>query len=155
LAITVQHLLDKPGQDLAEVWLQVHKRPELIQDSQFLSGNGQQNRIFAYGVDRMAKSDLDSAITVWDSRKHALVIDEQTVGQLERRLALALAYARDNRAYDRLNQLLAVDADVREWKVRSALLEQNWQHVAQALAGLNHGRATRTALAILASSSLG
>ena len=50
--------------------------------------------------------------------------------------SLALAHARDNRAYDRLNQLVAVDAEVREWKVRSALLEQNWQHVAHALTGL-------------------
>ena len=64
------------------------------------------------------------------------VIDNQTAQQLERRLALALAHARDNRAYDRLNQLVAVDAEVREWKVRAALLEQNWQHVAHALTGL-------------------
>ena len=136
LASTMQQLLDKPGQELAEVWLQVHKKPELILDSQFLSGNEQQGRIFAHGVDRMAKSDLDLAITVWDSKKQTLVIDGQTAGQLERRLALALAHARDDRAYNRLNQLLAADADVREWKVRSALLEQNGPHVAQALAGL-------------------
>ena len=136
LASTVQQLLDKSGQALAEVWLQVHKKPELILDSQFLNGNERQGRIFAHGVDRMAKSDLDFAITVWDSKKQTLVIDGQTVGQLERTLALALAHARDDRAYNRLNQLLAADADVREWKVRSALLEQNWPHVAQALAGL-------------------
>ena len=136
LAIAAQQLLDKPGQDLAEAWLQVHKKPELILVNQFLSGNEQQGRIFAHGVDRMAKSDLDLAVTVWDSKKHTLVIDEQTAGQLERRLALALAHARDDRAYNRLSQLLAVDADVREWKVRSALFEQDWQHVARALTDL-------------------
>ena len=136
LASTVQPLLDKPGQELAEVWLQVHKKPELILDSQFLNGSAQLGRIFAHGVDRMSKSDLDFAITVWDSKKYSFDIDGQTAGQLERRLALALAHARDNRAYNRLNQLLAVDADVREWKVRAALLEQNWPHVAQALTGL-------------------
>jgi soluble lytic murein transglycosylase len=136
LASYVQHLLDKPGQDLAEVWLQVDKKPELIQDSLFLSGNERQGRIFAHGVDRMAESDLDLAINIWDSRKRIIVIDNPTVQQLERRLALALARARDNRAYDRLNQLVAVDKEVREWKVRAALFEQNWQHVADALAGL-------------------
>ena len=136
LASTVQPLLDKPGQELAEVWLQVHKKPELILDSQFLNGSAQLGRIFAHGVDRMSKSDLDFAITVWDSKKYSFDIDGQTAGQLERRLALALAHARDNRAYNRLNQLLTVDADVREWKVRAALLEQNWPHVAQALTGL-------------------
>jgi soluble lytic murein transglycosylase len=136
LASYVQHLLNKPDQDVAEIWLQVHNRPALIQDSLFLGGNERQGRIFAHGVDRMAKLDLDLAINIWDSRKGNLVIDNQTAQELERRLALALARARDNRAYNRLNQLIAVDAEVREWKVRAALLEQNWQHVAHALTGL-------------------
>jgi len=138
LAIYVQHLLDKPGQDIAELWLQVHKNPALIQDSLFLSGNERQGRIFAHGVDRMAKSDLDLAINIWDSSKLIVVKDSQVVQMLERKLALALAHARDIRAYDRLNQLSSVDAEVREWKVRAALLEQNWQHVAHALASLTN-----------------
>ena len=136
LASYAQQFLDKPDQDVADVWLQVHKTPALIQDSQLLSGNERQGHIFAHGVDRMARSDLDLAITIWDVRKPTIVIDKQVAQQLERRLALALAHARDNRAYERLNQLVAVDAETREWKVRAALLEQNWQHVAHALTGL-------------------
>ncbi len=137
LAIQEQHLLEKPDQEIAELLLQVHNRPELIQDSQFMDGNERLGRIFAYGVDRLVKSNLDLAVTVWDSRKNNLVIDSRTVQKIERRLALALAHARDYRAYDRLNQLLAADAEAAEWKVRAALLEQNWQHVAHALTGLS------------------
>jgi len=136
LASYVQHLLNKPDQDVADVWLQVHNKPALIQDSLFLGGNERQGRIFAHGVDRMAKLDLDLAINIWDSRKSTVFIDNQTAQQIECKLALALARARDNRAYNRLNQLVAVDAEVREWKVRAALLEQNWVHVAHALTGL-------------------
>ncbi|MDD5461973.1 MAG: transglycosylase SLT domain-containing protein [Methylococcales bacterium] len=137
LAVYVQRLMDKPDQDIAEVWLQVHKKPELIEDSSFWTSNIiQQGRILAHGIDRMAKSDLDLAITLWDSKKGTVAIDTETVQRLERRLALALARVRDNRAYDRLNQLLNVDAEIREWKIRAALLEQNWQHVTDALAGL-------------------
>ena len=136
LASYVQSLLPKPDQLFTDLWFQVHKNPALIQSSQFLSGNEQQGRIFAYGVDRMAKTDLDLAITVWDARKPSLMIDSQTVQQLERRLALALARNQDSRAYNRLNQLVVNDAEVREWKIRVALLEQDWSHVAQALAGL-------------------
>jgi soluble lytic murein transglycosylase len=137
LAVYMQRLLDKPDQSIAEIWLQVHKNPALIEDSSFRNGNEiQQGRIFAHGVARMAKSDPDLAIALWDGRKRTLVIDNQTVQQLERRLALALAKRQDPRAYNRLNPLLAVDAEVREWKIRTALLEQNWQHVADALAGL-------------------
>ncbi|MDD1643954.1 MAG: lytic murein transglycosylase, partial [Methylococcaceae bacterium] len=136
LASYVRHLLNKPDQDVADVWLQVHNKPALIQDSLFLGGNERQGRIFAHGVDRMAKLDLDLAINIWDSRKSTVFIDSQTAQQIECKLALALARARDNRAYNRLNQLVAVDAEVREWKVRAALLEQNWVHVAHALTGL-------------------
>jgi len=136
LAIYVRHLLNQPDQDVADVWLQVHNKPALIQDSLFLGGNERQGRIFAHGVDRMAKLDLDLAINIWDSRKSTVFIDNQTAQQIECKLALALARARDNRAYNRLNQLVAVDAEVREWKVRAALLEQNWVHVAHALTGL-------------------
>ncbi|MDD5321994.1 MAG: transglycosylase SLT domain-containing protein [Methylococcales bacterium] len=137
LAAYVQRLLNKPDQSIAELWLQVHNTPALIEDRSFWSSNGiQQGRIFAYGVDRMAKSDPDLAINIWDSRKRNFNIDTQTAQQLERRLALALARSQDSKAYSRLNQLLTVDAEVREWKVRAALLEQNWQHVANALADL-------------------
>jgi soluble lytic murein transglycosylase len=137
LAVNMQRLMNKPDQSIAEIWLLVHKKPALIENTSFWSSNGiQQGRIFAHGVDRMTKSDLNLAITIWDSGKSNFNIDMQTVQQLERRLALALARDQDSKAYSRLNQLLTFDADVREWKVRTALLEQNWQHVADALAGL-------------------
>ena len=69
LAIYLQNLPDKPGQAFAEVWLRVHKEPSLIEGLLLLSGDDRHGRIFAHGVDRMAKSDLDLAITVWDKRK--------------------------------------------------------------------------------------
>jgi len=136
LASYVQRFLDRPDQATAEFWLQVHKKPSLIEGSLFMGSDDLYGRIFAHGVDRLAQADLDSALGLWDSRKRNFVINNQTTQQLERRLALGLARARDNRAYNRLDQLVSVDAEVREWKVRAALFEQNWQHVAQALAGL-------------------
>ena len=48
-----------------------------------------------------------------------------------------MAHIRDNRAFDRLNKVSEPDAEVREWKIRSALFELNWQHVNQALAALS------------------
>ncbi len=136
LAGYLQHLLDKTDQSYADVWLQVHKRPELIEANNLSSGNERHGRIFAHGVERLAKSDLDLAIKIWDSKKGNFAINIETVQKIERKLALELAHARDDRAYQRLNQLDTVDAEVRDWKFRAALLEQNWQHVAHALAAL-------------------
>ncbi|WAK00615.1 transglycosylase SLT domain-containing protein [Methylobacter sp. YRD-M1] len=124
-------------QTSADVWLKIHKKPELIgSDTLWISPDQQGGHIFAHAVDRMAKTDPELAMQIWDNRKYNFAIDAQTDQRLERRLALALAFKKNKKAYDRLSRLANVDAEVREWKVRAALLEQNWQHIADALAGL-------------------
>ncbi|MGZ8190168.1 MAG: transglycosylase SLT domain-containing protein [Methylococcaceae bacterium] len=133
-AVYVKQLLDKFNQNIADLWLQVHKKPSLIQDNRFWHQT--MGRIFAHGVDRMLKSDLNLAIALWESKKSFFTLDDQTTQKLERKIALELAHRRDSRAYNRLNQLVNIDEEVREWKVRSSLFEQNWPHVIAALAGL-------------------
>ncbi|MDD5579403.1 MAG: transglycosylase SLT domain-containing protein [Methylobacter sp.] len=138
VAETMQRLMNKTDQNFAGIWLQIHKNPALINKSGFLiSDDSLTGRIFAHGIDRMARSDLESAIYLWDKSKQYFRIDNQTVQRLERRLALAMGFNKNKNAYNRLNQLATVDEEVREWKVRAALLEQNWQHVSDALSGLN------------------
>ncbi|MDO9423779.1 MAG: transglycosylase SLT domain-containing protein [Methylobacter sp.] len=133
----VRRLMSKTDQNVADLWLQVHQKPSLIEDSHFLNKHNEQSgRIFAHGVDRLAKSDLSQAVRLWDTGKRAFWIDNQVFMQLERRLALGMAYRRDTGAYYRLSQLPVVDSEVNEWKVRAALLEQNWQHVSEALKAL-------------------
>lgn len=130
----VRRSMNKTDQDRADVWLRVHQNPTLIENNGFLSP--QMGQLFAHGISRLAKSDLNLAIKLWDDRKLTFRIDNQAVQQLERSLAMGLARSRNPDAYHRLSQLPVVDAEVNEWKVRAALLEQNWQHVAEALAGL-------------------
>jgi soluble lytic murein transglycosylase len=137
LAEYVQRFMDKADRETASLWLQVHKKPALILDAGFR--NRQINhlgRIFAHGIDRMAKDDPDTAVILWDTGKNNFKINEPVIQKLERRLGIALGVKKDSRAYIRLGRLPGLDAELREWKVRAALLEQNWQHVAEALAGL-------------------
>ncbi len=137
LAQYVQRFMDKPNQAIAALWLQVHKNPALIAESGFAANQAQfQGRIFAHGIDRMAKQDPDWAIILWDAGKKNILLDNAVIEKLERRLGIALGVKKDKRAYYRLSQLVGVDTELREWKVRSALLEQNWQHVSEALKGL-------------------
>jgi soluble lytic murein transglycosylase len=130
----VRRLMGGADQDIADLWLRVHQKPALVGDDGML--NPQMGRLFAHGVHRLAKSDLNTAIRLWDDKKHVFQSDDQTIQQLERSLAISLAHSRSPEAYSRLSQLPAVDAEVNEWKVRAALLEQNWQHIAEALSGL-------------------
>jgi len=137
LAEYLQRLLPANDQALAGLWLQVHKKPTLIQDASLWLGNEKQlGPIFAHGVDRMARSELELALTIWDDNHLRFALDKTTEQQIERRLGMALASKKDKRAYSRLNRLASVDDEVREWKVRAALLEQDWRHVVDALAGL-------------------
>jgi len=84
----------------------------------------------------MARSNPDIAVLLWDAEKNGLPLEDRIKHMIERRLALALAFHRKAGAYDRLAGLIAYDSEVREWRVRSALFEQNWQHIAAALSGL-------------------
>jgi len=133
----LRYLLDDSNRNTADLWLQVHKKPLIIQYDQFLVDSDLQARIFAYGLERLAQSDLESALMVWDSKKSKGYFNNQTVQRIERTLGLALAHVRDDRAYDRLSKVTEPDADVREWKIRSALYALNWPQVNQALASLS------------------
>jgi soluble lytic murein transglycosylase len=73
---------------------------------------------------------------LWDAEKKSLPTEDGLKQMTERRLALALAFQRKAGAYDRLTGLRVYDSEVREWRVRAALFEQNWEHIAAAVSGL-------------------
>ncbi|MGR8941360.1 MAG: transglycosylase SLT domain-containing protein [Gammaproteobacteria bacterium] len=137
LAEYLARLLTDGDRYFADLWLQVDKNPELIREDKIRRGKDKYTgRIFAHGVDRMARKQPDLATQLWDAEKAGLSIDDRIRQMIERRLALALAFHRKSGAYDRLDRLIAYDSEVREWKVRTALFEQNWQHASAALAGM-------------------
>ncbi|WP_411727584.1 transglycosylase SLT domain-containing protein [Methyloglobulus sp.] len=132
-------LLKQADRKNAENWLQLHQKPELIAESQFWKEkNEQTGRLFAHAVERLASSDLERAIAVWDTKKSVFFIDDLTVQRVERKLGMALLAKKDNRAYGRLNKVFLPDEEVRTAKLRAALVEQNWRHVSSALAGLTY-----------------
>jgi soluble lytic murein transglycosylase len=130
----VRRSMTRADQDVAAIWLQVHQKPELIENAGFLPL--QMGKLFAHAVERMAKNDLNQAVRIWDERKETFQIDTQTTQKIERSLAIGSARSRNPGAYYRFSRLQATDAEINEWKFRAALLEQNWQHVADALSGL-------------------
>jgi soluble lytic murein transglycosylase len=137
LADYLRRLLDGNERKLADVWIKMHRQPKLIRENPLLDENDPRlGRLFVHAVERLARTDLDLAVRIWDAKKQHPLLDSRTVQRIERKLALALAYNRKPDAYRRLTQLPDSDKEVREWKVRAALLEQDWRHVDEALAGL-------------------
>ncbi len=134
LAQYIIRTMGKKDQRTAQLWLKVHQNPTLINKSNLLDPNNPQaGLIFAHGVDRLARKSLMQAINIWDAKKNTFKIDNARVQRLEQRLAMSLAYRRNKLAYSRLSQLENADESTKEWRVRTALEDQNWTHVMQSI----------------------
>ncbi len=138
LAKYIKRSMNRNNQQIAQRWLKIHNNPGLIKKPGLLNKNNTQSGlIFAHAVDRLASTDYRLAIKIWDARKNSFNINKTRFQQLEQRLAMSLAYRRDNRAYQRLTELKGADKSTKEWRVRAALAEQNWHHVEQAIVDLS------------------
>ena len=138
LALYIKNLMSTTDSKAAELWLKVHKRPELVSESpDWHQGHSQAGLIFSHAVERIARKNTATALEIWDINKGKYIIPKFRAQQIERRLALGLAYRLDKRAYDRLDGLTKSDETVREWQIRTALREQNWQHVEDSLEKLS------------------
>ena len=137
LAESIRRLLPQTDQALVEQWIAVHEQPMLIYNTLTWQRNDPLvGRIFAHGLQRLSKVNLEQAVAIWDRDRQSFKLDSALDQQLERKLSLALAFERHHSAYERLSRLAFKDEDVREWRVRAALFEQNWAHIVDALAGL-------------------
>lgn len=139
IAKYVMRLLSPPQQAVADLWLQVHQRPALIEDpATWNKPYPNVGAIFAHGVERLAENSLETALTVWEQRRRQFVIGAQYADRVEKKFGMSLARRKDSRAYEHFSRIVfADDPVVREWTVRAALLEQNWQHVDAALQRLS------------------
>ncbi|CAG7857729.1 partial soluble lytic murein transglycosylase, partial [biofilm metagenome] len=130
-------LLKGENRKRAEIWLLLHSKPSLINEPRFWTNKDEETgRLFAHTIIRLANSNLDKATIAWDKRKHGFIINTETNDAVAHKLGFSLLGKKDSRAYNYLNLIKNPDPDERLSKVRAALLEQNWQHVDSALAGL-------------------
>ncbi len=137
LAGYVKKLMTPADQKVADLWLKVHKNPQLVKKSKdWHKGVAQAGLILVHAVDRMAKSNLQQAINFWDENKKSFTFPPEREAYLERRLALSLAFRRHPEAFNRLQRLTADDEVVREWRIRAALSQQDWGNVELALVAL-------------------
>ncbi len=134
----VKGLMSQSDQKAAKFWLKVHSKPSLITNRKLLNNKQiQSGAIFAHGIDRLARKNLEKAIRLWDAEKSQYTMTNNTVKRIEKRLAMALAYNRDERAYGRLSKLDRADEVTKEWRVRAALMAQDWPAVEESIADLS------------------
>ncbi len=140
LAKRISNLFSKQDKNIAIFWLKVYQHPALIGQEKIWQKykNVKVGLIFAHGIERLAKKQLLSTIKIWDQNKKKFHISKLRVQEVEKEIAVWMVVRRYKSAYQRFNQLVYTDQEIREWRVRAALLENNWAHVISALNRLNN-----------------
>jgi len=138
LAKYVKTLMTAGDQKTADLWLNLHRKPDrYIPELLANPDTAQAPSMFAHAINRLARKDIYQAIDLWDNNKQRFAISQQQTDKLERRLALKLAYKNDSAAYERLAQLNESDHNSTASRIRIALYEQNWPRVITAIKDLN------------------
>ena len=125
-------------QKVAQLWLNLHRKPERHISTLLNSKvRAQTAAMFSHAINRLARKDINQAVTLWDENKARFAIDDKQLDKLEKRLALKLAYKNESSAYDRLGQLSQSDNKSKTKRIRLALTEQNWPRVITAIEDLS------------------
>jgi soluble lytic murein transglycosylase len=134
LANAMQALLPEAEQSDAQLWLKLHQQPNLLTAaSEWKHSYPLAAALFVHTVVHWLDSDPGAALQVWETEKQNYAIPADVLSDTDKRLGVALALKRDSRAYDKLSQIANKDPSTREWAVRAALSQQNWQQVNLAL----------------------
>ena len=133
LARYLRGLLRGRQQQLADLWLAVHARPELVLDrAQFARLDEITARIVLHGLTRWSSRDSVEAAAAFDRLQQLLQFPPSAeLDALQQRLALFVASRGDPSAVRRLAELppRLVNEAVDEWRVRTALQRGDWAGV--------------------------
>ena len=138
LARYVKKLMPAADQEIAALWLKLHDNPDrYLPELLSRAWTAQSKLMFTHAIDRLASSDINQAIEIWDKHKQRYNLSTAQTDRLEKRLAFKLAYENDAAAYERLGQLNDSDNSSKTIRIRVALSEQNWPRVITAIEDLN------------------
>ena len=139
LAHYLKSLLPRSEKAAARLWLKLHHHPSrYIQQLLKQEQNPQSAFMFAHAINRMISKNHNSAIKLWDANKQDFALNRQVTDGIEKRLAFKLVFKQEAGAYARLSLLNTPDESSREWRVRVALSEQNWENVQAAINALDY-----------------
>ena len=120
-----------PGADarIAQQWLKIHRKPELVLSNQFLNMKHiDRSDILLYGLKRLTRRDIELAINAYNTLT-AQYLSPQQDAEAVRRIGLHLARNHMADAYEWLSRIPVshIDKQVREWKIRTAIRQSDWQ----------------------------
>jgi soluble lytic murein transglycosylase len=142
LARYLARFLPPHEQQWVQVWYKVHRKPSLILHSKLLDGNHPAAKwIFVHGMKRLARIDTEKAVEAWGRLSGRFHLSDDERGDIIRAIGLSLAYDGHQDARGWLAKIPATHTDqaVRYWRVRAALVRQDWPEVLHWIARLTKG----------------
>jgi soluble lytic murein transglycosylase len=123
-----------PDSDAAWVtlWRAARAKPARTLASPELKNDTPEAReIILYSIRRIARTDAGQAHKKWTSLKPRYRFTPEEIGQLEKKIAMSANWQKDPRAHEWLVAVPedAADASVREWRVRTAVRDSDWNAV--------------------------
>ncbi len=134
LARYLGRFLNKEDRKWVERWRRMYRRPAaMLDDPRYREDTAVVRTIVSHGIARLARLDAEEARKKWRSVKSRYAFSAETIGRTERRIALVAAYQRRPQAHQWLTQVGPDHADerVQEWRIRTALADENWLAVLQ------------------------
>jgi len=146
LAAYLARSLPEQDQAWVDLWREARRLPASTLDSEQLKKDVPIAReIIIYAIRRIAGNDEDQAHKQWNRirRHHAFTGAE--AAQVDRKIALFAGWRQNPEAHAWLVAVpnIAVDAAVREWRVRSAIMAGLWKDVVKHIAAMPADEAQR------------
>ncbi len=121
----------------ATFWLKVYQSPQstLVKWQSWPGNKKLYSEIFVHGLERLVVKNLSLANKIWHEGNSHFAIDSLQSAQLERLLSLKMVKNRHPQALKSLFSLTSEQdsEETRTWRVRAALLSQDWNRVDDAL----------------------
>jgi len=132
LARYLGQFLNPKEQPWLDHWLRIHRKPQQLAKPIKVNGpKPLRDKILLHGIKRLARKDIDLALSTWKRLRHNNSFSKQQKYQTNRRLALSLIFCKHDAALDFLDGVQPKEDDTTflELRIRAALSKQDWDRV--------------------------
>jgi soluble lytic murein transglycosylase len=130
LADRLAQALSKQDQSLVDLWINIHRNPELISRTK-LPEHEKTGLVVAHAMRRLSLKNTDKAISIWQQLSNQSSFGERETSLASKYIGLSLARNHHPEAYIWLKRipLQYADAAVMEWKIRTAIRHGDWYQI--------------------------
>lgn len=130
LASRLADTLSKRDQAIVELWVRVHRSPEQITHGK-LPDHAKTGLVVAHAIRRLSGKNVDKAIRIWQTLSSQHTFSEADSSLAWKYIGLSLARSHQAEAYTWLKRIPphAADANVMEWKIRTAIRQGDWYQI--------------------------